>query len=282
MRIESVLTSQYLEPLARFHELLSVSLRELSMPLTAPVEWDCHILDVERGVPLLQSSTAKVNLAPAGSDIASIIGELSTKNRPAAFSEKLRALNAKLGGGLFSPVQITSWLFHPVPLPNVDSGLLYLVGWKVLARYLQPVVLGFSSWTHGERWLRPYCPTCGAPPAMAQLVGVDAGRLRFLACGHCHCRWKFARTSCPFCFSDGNGRLATLAVEGHEQLRVDYCEECAGYLKTYNGSGDEGWMLSDWNSLHLDVLALDHGLQRLARSLYQISVPRHDVQPLTR
>ena len=29
----------------------------------------------------------------------------------------------------------------------------------------------FDAWRDEERWLRNYCPTCGEPPAMAQLVG---------------------------------------------------------------------------------------------------------------
>ena len=40
-----------------------------------------------------------------------------------------------------------------------------------MARFLAPVVSAFDAWRDEERWLRRYCPTCGEPPAMAQLVG---------------------------------------------------------------------------------------------------------------
>jgi Molybdopterin oxidoreductase Fe4S4 domain len=52
--------------------------------------------------------------------------------------------------------------------------------------------------------------------------------------------------------------------------RIDYCEACRGYLKTYNGKGNEHVLLADWTSLHLDLLARDRGLKRLAASLYEI------------
>jgi FdhE protein len=60
-----------------------------------------------------------------------------------------------------------------------------------------------------------------------------------------------------------------VGVEGEGGLRIDYCETCHGYLKTYDGEGNESVLLADWTSLHLDVLARDRGLQRKAASLYQ-------------
>ena len=53
--------------------------------------------------------------------------------------------------------------------------------------------------------------------------------------------------------------------------RIDYCEPCSGYLKTYDGQGNEAVLLSDWISLHLDLVAHDRGLKRLAVSLYELS-----------
>jgi FdhE protein len=41
-------------------------------------------------------------------------------------------------------------------------------------------------------------------------------------------------------------------------------------LKTYIGTGDEDLLLADWTSIHLDILAQDRGLTRMAASLYQI------------
>ena len=53
-------------------------------------------------------------------------------------------------------------------------------------------------------------------------------------------------------------------------LRIDYCEAGGGYLKTYNGEGSEAVFLADWTSIHLDVIAQDRGLKRLAASMYAL------------
>jgi FdhE protein len=61
-----------------------------------------------------------------------------------------------------------------------------------------------------------------------------------------------------------------VSVEGEAGLRIDYCDVCSGYLKTYDGEGSESVLLADWTSLHLDMIARDRGLKRLAASLYDL------------
>jgi FdhE protein len=103
---------------------------------------------------------------------------------------------------------------------------------------------------------------------MAQLVGAEPGRKRLLSCGCCGTRWQFGRTGCPFCDTDSQ-QLTSLAIEGEPGLRIDHCDSCKGYIKTYSGQGDESLWLADWTSLHLDQIAHDRGLERLAASLYE-------------
>ena len=104
---------------------------------------------------------------------------------------------------------------------------------------------------------------------MGQLIGKDPGRKRLLACGCCGTRWQYKRTQCPFCDNDVR-RSSVLAIEGEAGLRIDHCEACQGYLKTYDGQGDEALLLADWSSLHLDVLATGRGWKRSATSLYEL------------
>jgi FdhE protein len=145
------------------------------------------------------------------------------------------------------------------------------VGWISLAVSLRPLVRAFSAWKDDEKWLRRYCPCCGSLPAMAQLVGDDPGRMRLLTCGRCATQWRYARTMCPFCESDQQKQV-TIAIEGEGGLRLDHCESCKGYVKTYAGQGDEAVLLADWTSLHLDFVARDRGLKRLAASLYELEM----------
>ena len=105
---------------------------------------------------------------------------------------------------------------------------------------------------------------------MAQLVGKDPGRLRKLSCGRCRTRWRYRRTGCPFCNDQDEHRIDVLSIEGDGGLRIDYCDACRGYLKTYDGEGSEAVMLADWTSLHLDLIACDRGLKRKAASLYDL------------
>jgi FdhE protein len=83
----------------------------------------------------------------------------------------------------------------------------------------------------------------------------------------------FKRTECPFCSTDSQ-RLASVAIEGEPDLRIDHCESCGGYLKTYSGEGAEPLLLADWTSLHLDLIAHDRGLKKLAASLYDFDPVR--------
>ena len=170
--------------------------------------------------------------------------------------------------------RIADFLLGDETLTPPFPGLLRYLAWTAMARFLRPVVHAFDGWRDEERWLRRYCPTCGSLPAMAQLVGVDPGRIRLLSCGCCGTRWQFKRTGCPFCETDSQ-RLASVTIEGELGLRIDHCESCGGYLKTYDGQGNETLLLSDWSSLHLDLIAHDRGLKRLAASLYAFEPVRH-------
>ena len=185
-----------------------------------------------------------------------------------------RALDTELRREPQVSRRIADFLLGDETLTTSFPGLLRYVAWTAMARFLRPVVNAFDGWRDEERWLRRYCPTCGSLPAMAQLVGTDPGRKRLLSCGCCGTRWQFKRTGCPFCETDSQ-RLASVTIEGEPGLRIDHCESCGGYLKTYDGQGNETLLLSDWSSLHLDLIAHDRGLKRLAASLYEFEPVRH-------
>ena len=262
-------THAYLRPVADLsaqvdHAAAGIEVLDVRVP-----DWEDYRADFLAGVPVLLSADAAVDLEPAGRMAAALLERLAS-GTPGPLATETRALDAALRREPQFSRRIADVLLGPPggegsTLPS--AGLLRYVAWTAAARFLRPVVSAFEGWRDEERWFRRYCPTCGSLPAMAQLVGVEPGRMRLLSCGCCGTRWRFKRTGCPFCDSDAQ-RLASLTIEGEPGLRIDYCESCSGYLKTYDGQGHESLLLSDWSSLHLDLIAHDRGLKKLAASLY--------------
>jgi FdhE protein len=229
-------THPFLQPVADFHATVSAAAAQITLPRPSIPDWNQYAPDFQQGVPLLQSAGVSLDVSVTEPAIASLVETVTQLPMSTVIDER--------------------------------QGLLRYLACTMLSRYLRPVVDAFSGWRDEDRWLRNYCPTCGAPPAMAQLIGVDPGRLRLLSCGCCHTRWRYRRTGCPFCDDQHEHRLSVLAIEGEAGLRIDYCDRCRGYLKTYDGHGSEDVLLADWTSMHLDVLAKERGLKRCAASLY--------------
>ena len=178
------------------------------------------------------------------------------------------ALDAELRRETDAARRVVDWLLGDDSFAPASPGLLRYLGWTVTARYLARWWRRSRGWRDDERWLRRYCPTCGSP-ARHGAAGRRGSRAPAAArCGCCGTRWQYKRTGCPFCETTPQ-RIAAVAVEGEAGLRIDYCESCGGYLKTYDGQGNEALLLSDWTSLHLDFIARDRGLKRLAASLYE-------------
>lgn len=247
----------YLRPVADLQTLVDAAVAEVGVPIAPLPDLEDYAEDFLAGVPLLRSEKAAIDLAPAETALLSLIRKLASSPLPGNLAQQCRDLEAEL-----DPV--------PEEYSPTHSGLYRYLRSAVLARHLVHIVVAFDAWRNEERWLRNYCPTCGEAPAMAQLVGKDPGRLRKLSCGCCRTRWRYRRTGCPFCDLQDKDRLAVYSVADEGGLRIDYCEACSGYLKTYDGEGSESVLLADWTSLHLDFIARDRGLKRKAASLYDL------------
>jgi FdhE protein len=233
-------------------------------------DWEDYRADFLAGVPLLPSTAAAVDLEPGGRMTRALLERLASGTSSGSLAAETRALDTELWREPQVSRRIADFLLGDEKVTPPFPGLLRYLAWTATARFLRPMVNAFDGWRDEERWLRRYCPTCGSMPAMAQLVGVDPGRRRLLSCGCCGTRWRYRRIGCPFCESADDHRLSALAIEGEKRLRIDYCRFCRAYLKTYDGEGSETFFLADWTSLHLDVIARDRGLKRMANSLYEL------------
>lgn len=261
---------QYLRPVANLAAEVDRAARGIEALEARIPDWRDYDADFAAGVPLLSSAGAAIDLEPGGRMAAALVAHLMADSS-ASLAEQARAVDAELRARPDAPGRITGFLQGDDTWSPRFPGLLRHLGWTAMARYLHPVVAAFAAWRDEDRWRRRYCPTCGSLPAMAQLVGTDPGRMRLLSCGCCGTRWQFTRTGCPYCESNAQ-RLASVVIEGEAGLRIDHCEACGGYIKTYDGQGAEALLLSDWSSLHLDLIAHDRGLKRLAASLYDFDV----------
>jgi FdhE protein len=259
----------YLQQLADFHVKVATAVASASVPCADVPIWKDYIQDFRAGVPLLHSTAVAVDLRPAETILASLVETLASQTLPRRTAGEILALAAELHGCQDIQGRLVAWLIREGEFTSNYRGLLRYLGWTALRRFLSPIVDAFAQWRDEEQWLRGYCPTCGSLPAMAQLVGIDLGRMRLLSCGCCGTRWRFWRTGCPFCENKDDRQIVAVAIEGEAGLRIDYCLSCGGYLKTCSGARDEFFM-QDWTCLHLDVIARDRGLKRLAASLYEL------------
>jgi FdhE protein len=262
-------THSYLRPLADVSAQVDRAARGIDVLDARIPDWEDYRADFLAGVPLLASSDASVDLEPSGRMAGALLERLASGTPSGRLVAETRTLETELRNEPQVSRRIADFLLGDETLKVSLPGLLRYLAWTATARYLRPMVNAFDAWRDDERWLRRYCPTCGSAPAMAQLVGVDAGRRRVLSCGCCGTRWQFKRTGCPFCETDSQ-QLASLTIEGEPVLRIDYCPSCNGYLKTCCSGEEDQFLMQDWTSLHLDIIARDRGLKRLAASLYEL------------
>jgi FdhE protein len=260
-------THAYLKPIAELHAAVDTAASQLSVPTVAIPRFENYLPDYQAGVPLLQSDRVEFDFAPVESLLVALTKNLMSVPLPGNLADECRSLAASLqcdDSLALAQLRVGDLISKP------SEGLVRFLGWTVLEIYLRPALQAFAKWLDPDLWLRAYCPACGSQPAMAQLVSIDEGRARYLCCGCCRTRWLYHRRGCPFCGEEDDQRLGSMSFDRETGIRIDYCSTCGSYLKTSSSEAAAGSMLRDWNSLHLDILAIDRGLKRSAASLYEI------------
>ncbi|GBE16131.1 MAG TPA: formate dehydrogenase accessory protein FdhE [Proteobacteria bacterium] len=124
-----------------------------------------------------------------------------------------------------------------------------------------------SGWEHG------FCPVCGGGPAVAVLKG--EGGKRYLICHRCETTWRFRRIMCPFCGNSDYEKLGFFTLEGGDSnLRVDFCNSCKGYIKTWDSGGDDNPNpeVEDLKTPGYDLAAEGEGYRRSAPNIFGVWV----------
>ncbi|WP_242393480.1 formate dehydrogenase accessory protein FdhE [Anaeromyxobacter oryzisoli] len=237
----------------------------------APPAWDAYAPEHASGVPLLHSASAAIELAPAAALLRTVAADLAGAPVPPSLALQAGELLAGLEAAPGAALQAITWLARGEGNPPArHAGLLRYLGWSALGRALEPVKDAYQAWPQAAEWRSPHCPTCGAQPALAALVAEGDGRARLLCCGQCRTRWAWKRLGCPHCGNEAQDRLEVLELTGGDGLRLDVCRSCNGYVKTIAREPVQDFLLADWTTIHLDVLARERGLERRGASLYEL------------
>ncbi|HSV95682.1 MAG TPA: formate dehydrogenase accessory protein FdhE [Spirochaetota bacterium] len=112
---------------------------------------------------------------------------------------------------------------------GIEEYIFVLVNW--LKPFFAALAEKFGAGVRQDEWMGPHCPVCGFYPDMAKIVGAKDGR-RFLHCALCEYEWHFKRIACTVCDNEDTEKLGYFAGEGETAYRIDFCDECKGYIKT--------------------------------------------------
>ncbi len=110
-------------------------------------------------------------------------------------------------------------------------------------------------------WEEGRCPVCSARPVISSIL--EDGRRR-LHCSYCGTTGFFKRLGCPVCGNFDIGKENIITIEGEEDFRIEVCDECGSYVKTFREPVLRELTpdLADLISLPLDIIAQGRGYRR--------------------
>jgi FdhE protein len=264
----------FLEPIARLETTVEEVIKALPERGFIETNFEPYSADFREGVALLRSETLgrKLLLQSAGT-FEHFALALSKAPIHEALASKVRELYEHIHK---TPGQIDQALVSIATEAEQASSLPHLgtaryIAWTALAHALAPTIAAFDAWKENATWSHGYCPVCGNAPLLSVLTEQEAGRQRSLVCGLCKVQWKVKRLGCPHCATEDEDKLAILELADEPDLRLEVCNGCKGYLKTWAGEGKVAPpYFSDWATLHLDAMATERGYLRLGASLYEL------------
>ena len=150
---------------------------------------------------------------------------------------------------------------------SLNEGFVRSTIWRMISALVPPQLKTPDRWDADPdrpQFRQNYCPVCGRRPVLAELRKYREGRTRDLVCGGCGTRWLYARVGCVYCGNEDLEKMHTLEPTDSDLMRLDICDSCDSYIKTYCGSAgaDDDIYRRDWASVHLDLLAEEKGLHK--------------------
>jgi len=147
----------------------------------------------------------------------------------------------------------------------LDPTLLWTLAQSALKPTLRAWCVELAPLVHNAgEWEKACCFICGAPASLGELQGNE--QAKHLRCGQCGADWLIRRLQCIYCGNEDTSLLGILYPEGRrENVRVEVCDKCHGYLKVvarFGPSSPEELAVEDLSTLFLDCLAQERGYRR--------------------
>jgi formate dehydrogenase maturation protein FdhE len=160
---------------------------------------------------------------------------------------------------------VAAWLEDPVgPEPVLGFWVRVAAG-----PILEAARAGIATPDRDE-WTGAACPACGGPPQVS-VIAEESGEFmggspRSLVCGRCAGWWTFPRAVCAWCSEGDPNRLPSFVADDRRAIRIDGCETCAHYVKTFDlrepAAAELVPLVDDVATVPLDLWAQDRGLAR--------------------
>jgi hypothetical protein len=207
-----------------------------------------------------------LDLAAAVSPIAAEV-PLATTSLASALPEQLMAAGMVLREGTDEERQrlVEAWLEDPAgPEPVLGFWVRVAAG-----PILEAARAAIATPTRDE-WTGAACPACGGP-AQVSVIAEESGEFmggspRSLVCGRCAGWWTFPRAICTWCGETDPRRLPSFVPDERRAVRIDGCETCSSYMKTFDlreaGGIELVPLVDDVATVALDLWANDQGLSR--------------------
>lgn len=246
----------------RWIDLVELAVAEAQQPAWAGC---VHLLESRPpDAPLLHNATLRVNHSLTRDLVRRLAHQLGIVG-----ARDVDPLAVVLGGVERDDVTIDT-LASKLAVPNDTVAVLAQLSALPLllnaARALSPEA--------SRSWQRGYCPVCGAWPALVEMRGIQ--RERRMRCGCCGGDWLLPVLRCAFCDEIDHKKLGFLLTEdGDQQLRVETCSTCRGYLKTLTTLGTLPFTTlaaKDMSTITFDLAARDRGYSRPSRPGWSLSV----------
>ncbi len=207
-------------------------------------------------------------VSPIAAEVALAVEALPGPAGPAGeFPDQLVAAGMALTGGSGDQRDslVEAWLEDPA---GPEAVLGFWV--RVAAGPVLEAARAQIATPSREEWAGGACPACGGL-AQASVIAEESGEFmggspRSLVCGRCAGWWTFARALCTWCGEADPRRLPSFVPDERRAVRIDGCETCDTYVKTFDlreaGGLELVPLVDDVATVTLDLWAHDQGLSR--------------------